>query len=79
MLGISHTANTLVGSGKPLSRPRIGVLRFFNSACLVLTFFAAFVRGVSGGERKRVSLAETMVTRGMISALSIFPIAIDGH
>jgi ATP-binding cassette subfamily G (WHITE) protein 2 (SNQ2) len=42
ILGISHTANTNVGS--------------------------AYVRGVSGGERKRVSIAESMVTGSSVGS-----------
>ena len=50
IFGIEHTLNTRVGN-------EVG----FNSNVL-----SQFIRGVSGGEKKRVSIAETMVTRGAV-------------
>ncbi|POW16404.1 hypothetical protein PSHT_06784 [Puccinia striiformis] len=67
MLGISHTKNTskdFFFSLKLFWDLSANELRFLDSESLVVG--DAQVRGVSGGERKRVSIAEMMATRACV-------------
>jgi len=50
IFGIEHTLDTRVG----------------NEVFRINSVLMQFIRGISGGEKKRVSIAETMVTRGAV-------------
>jgi ATP-binding cassette, subfamily G (WHITE), member 2, SNQ2 len=58
MLNISHTSSTLVGDA----------VSHWLQVAITISSHPQFVRGVSGGERKRVSIAEMMTTRARVQA-----------